>query len=44
MIAGSMNRSIEAIFDSGLHEFLNDFIRDNGALAAQIEQDFRFYE
>ncbi len=35
--------SIEALFDSGLHEFIEEFIRDNTALGAQIEEDFRFY-
>ena len=35
-------RSIESIFDSGLHEFLLEFIRDNNALGRQIEEDYRF--
>jgi uncharacterized alpha-E superfamily protein len=35
--------TIEHIFDSGLHEFLEDFIARNNALGLQIEQDFRFY-
>ena len=35
--------SIESIFENGLHEFLEAFIRDNNALGAQIEQDYRFY-
>ncbi len=34
---------IDAIFETGLHEFIVEFLRDNGRLAAQIEQDFRFY-
>ncbi len=38
-----LTRDIEAIFQIGLHEFLNDVIRDNQTLARQIEQDFRFY-
>lgn len=37
------SQSVEDIFDTGLHEFLEDFIRDNIALAAQIEWDYRFY-
>lgn len=37
-------RSIDTIFDSGLHEFIIDFIRDNNALGAQIEKDYRFIE
>ena len=35
--------TIERIFESGLHEFLEDFIARNNALGLQIEQDFRFY-
>lgn len=34
---------IDAIFDSGLHEFIIDFIRSNTQLGMQIEQDYRFY-
>ena len=37
------DRSIEEIFESGLHEFIQDFIRDNNALGRQIEMDYRFY-
>ncbi len=44
MTARFADCSIETIFDTGLHEFLRDFIDDNGALGAQIERDFRFYE
>jgi uncharacterized alpha-E superfamily protein len=33
-----------AIFDTGLHEFILDFLADIGNLAGQIEQrDYRFY-
>lgn len=35
--------SIEDIFETGLHEFIVDFIRGNTALGNQIEQDYRFY-
>lgn len=35
--------TIQAIFESGLHEFILDFIRDNNALGAQIEKDYRFH-
>lgn len=38
------NRSVEKIIDDGLHETLDDFILSNSVLAAQIEQDYRFYE
>ncbi len=34
--------SIKDIFDSGLHEFLVDFIRENNRLGAQLAGDFRF--
>ncbi len=37
------NHSIDEIFESGLHEFIQDFIRDNNALGRQIEKDYRFY-
>ena len=34
---------IEAIFESGLHEFLSDFMTQNGKLAGEIERNYRFY-
>jgi len=37
-------QSIGTLLEAGLHEFLTEFIRDNGALSNQIEQDYRFYE
>lgn len=40
---GLQNRPIEAIFESGLHEFLTDFMACNARLATQIERDYRFY-
>jgi uncharacterized alpha-E superfamily protein len=36
------NCKIETIFDSGLHEFIVDFIRDNNTLGQEIERDYRF--
>ena len=33
---------IDQVFDTGLHEFIVDFLDDNAELAAQIEEDFRF--
>ncbi|MEZ5896996.1 MAG: alpha-E domain-containing protein [Parvularculaceae bacterium] len=36
------NSSIETIFDGGLHEFLQNFLRDVAELGRQIEEDFRF--
>ena len=38
-----MNRSMESIFESGLHEFIEEFLRDNNALGRQIESDYLFY-
>ncbi len=35
-------RDIHSIFDSGLHQFISDFINDINALGAQIENDYRF--
>ncbi|TGQ72737.1 MAG: alpha-E domain-containing protein [Mesorhizobium sp.] len=35
--------SIKDIFDTGLHEFLAGFIRDNTRLGDEIAQDYRFY-
>lgn len=34
---------VEAIFETGLHEFLTDFLGANAALGSQVEKDFRFY-
>ena len=36
------NATIETIFEGGLHQFLQDFLRRNSQLAAQIELDYRF--
>jgi uncharacterized alpha-E superfamily protein len=37
------SQSINEIFEHGLHEFLTEFMAQNGQLAAQIERDYRFY-
>lgn len=37
------SRPIEAIFESGLHEFLSEFMTQNGNLAGEIERNYRFY-
>ncbi|MPT48230.1 MAG: alpha-E domain-containing protein [Sphingobium sp.] len=34
--------SIEKIFESGLHEFLQSFMAESSRLAQQIEEDYRF--
>jgi len=36
------SKSIDTIFESGLHEFISKFIARNNRLAATIEQDYRF--
>ena len=35
--------TIDEIFESGLHEFILDFLRDTARLGGQIEADYRFY-
>ena len=37
-----IGRTISEIFDEGLHEFLSSVLNDTGALAYQIETDYRF--
>lgn len=37
------NRTIESVFDDGLHEFITSFIRKNNDLGTQIETDYKFY-
>ena len=34
--------TIEGIAENGLHEFLQEFLKRNGALGLQIERDYRF--
>lgn len=36
------NVTIKNVFDTGLHEFLGDFIRDNNRLGDEIATDYRF--
>ena len=42
ILARLKSETIDSIFDHGLHEFIQDFIRDNGRLGAQLEKDYRF--
>ncbi|GGD65390.1 alpha-E domain-containing protein [Croceicoccus mobilis] len=35
---------VDKIFDTGLHEFLADFITDNNDIARAVEADYRFVE
>ena len=37
-------REIQSIMDSGLHEFLQDFISQNSRVAAEIAEVYRFYQ
>ena len=34
--------TVQTIFEEGLHKFINDFIRDNNAIGASIQKDYRF--
>jgi uncharacterized alpha-E superfamily protein len=34
--------TIASVFDTGLHQFITDFIRENNAIGTQIERDYRF--
>jgi uncharacterized alpha-E superfamily protein len=43
-VANLDHRTIETLLETGLHEFLADFLRANAELAGQIERDFRFYK
>ncbi len=40
---GLLSQSIDAIFEFGLHEFLQKTLKELSAISRQIEQDFRFY-
>ncbi|MBV2358598.1 alpha-E domain-containing protein [Thalassococcus sp. CAU 1522] len=44
MRSETLSCSIDAIFDAGLHEFLQDAQQRLAAITRQIEIDFRFYE
>ncbi|PXW79046.1 putative alpha-E superfamily protein [Blastomonas natatoria] len=35
--------NIDMVVDNGLHQFIQDFIKRNNSISAQIEQEFRFY-
>lgn len=39
-----MSHDIDAIFDYGLHEYIQDFLASLADLSRQIEIDYRFYE
>ena len=35
-------RTIDSIFDQGLHEFLRQFMASNATIGAAISEDYRF--
>lgn len=39
-----LSHGIEEVFDYGLHEFIEKMLSNLAELAAQIEQDYKFYE
>src|SRR5680860_57181 len=41
-LGGLKSRAMSSIFESGLHEFIGEFIAENIRLGSQIEQDYRF--
>lgn len=43
-LAQLRRRDVGAIFEDGLHETLQAFLRDNGRLASEIARDYRFTE
>jgi len=36
------NMTVEAVFDRGLHEFLTEYMANNGVIAEAITQEYRF--
>lgn len=40
---GMLSKSIDDVFDYGLHEFLQKTLEEISGISRQIEQDFRFY-
>lgn len=42
--SGLLSKSIDDIFEYGLHEFLQKTLLELSGISRQIEQDFRFYE
>ena len=44
VLARLRETTIQTVFDTGLHDFIGAFIRDNARLATGIEQEFRFHE
>jgi uncharacterized alpha-E superfamily protein len=44
LIRRFMTHDIEAVFEFGLHEYIEEVLSALGHLGAQIEKDYRFYE
>ena len=44
LIATRLSQPIDDIFESGLHEFIQEFLRDIAAIGAQCEVDYRHNE
>jgi len=44
LVAGRLAQPIDTIFESGLHEFIQDFLHDIGVIGAQCEVDYRHNE
>lgn len=44
ILARMEGKTIDTIFQQGLHEFLGGFVKDIVRLSGHIEKDFRFYE
>jgi uncharacterized alpha-E superfamily protein len=42
LMEGCLGTGIDAIFEGGLHEFIQDFLRAVAALGTQVEIDYRF--
>lgn len=42
LLAGCLGHGIDAIFEGGLHEYIQDFLRATAALGSQVEIDYRF--
>ncbi len=43
LCAHLQSKTIEEVFEIGLHEFIETFVSDNNSLGVQIENDYRFY-
>ena len=44
LCVGPLGQSVDQIFENGLHEFIQDFLRTTSEIGSQTEVDYRFYE